>query len=112
MPFKFSRCICLQTPQSESAARFYREILGVESADEKECNTELIVGTNRLFIDKGEQLGPILEFLIPDLESAKKELIAKGCEVVVWEGSGGRCYMRDPFGLVFNLYEDKESFSD
>jgi len=27
--------------------------------------------------------------------------------VVKWEGKGNDCYMRDPFGLVFNLWEKK-----
>ena len=42
----------------------------------------------------------------PRCEEACRELEARGCQVVVWEGKGGDCYMRDPFGLTFNLWED------
>lgn len=42
----------------------------------------------------------------PRCEEACRELEARGCQVVVWEGRGGDCYMRDPFGLTFNLWED------
>jgi hypothetical protein len=31
-------------------------------------------------------MGPILEFLVPDLDAAKEELLAKGCQVFVCEG--------------------------
>lgn len=36
----------------------------------------------------------------------------KGCQVVVWEGGGKPCYMRDPYGFVFNLWEAPEEFQD
>jgi hypothetical protein len=55
-------------------------------------------------------MGPILEFLVPDLDAAKEELLAKGCQVVVWEGKGGRCYLRDSFSFFLNLYEDPQAF--
>jgi hypothetical protein len=55
-------------------------------------------------------MGPILEFLVPDLDAAKEELLAKGCQVVVWEEKGGRCYLRDSFSFFLNLYEDPQAF--
>jgi hypothetical protein len=48
-----------------------------------------------------------MEFLVPDVEVAKEELLQLGCEVVRWEGAGGPCYLRDPFGFMFNLYEEQ-----
>lgn len=111
MPYKFSRCICLQTPDYEKALEFYHKTMGLELCGQIEGSAELKAGQNRLFIDKGEStLGPILEFLVPDVEVAKEELLGAGCEVVIWEGKGGCCYMRDPFGFVFNLYQEPEAF--
>ncbi len=63
----------------------------------------------RLFIDQGEQLGPIMEFLAPDVDVAKRELLKAGCEIVRWVGKRSCCYMRDPLGFVFNLYEEPSS---
>ncbi|MBI2845393.1 MAG: hypothetical protein HYX86_02480 [Chloroflexi bacterium] len=53
--------------------------------------------------------GPVFEFIVADLEEAKGELLAAGCQVVRWEGKGRPCYMRDPFGFTFNLYEEQET---
>ncbi len=47
---------------------------------------------------------------MPDLEAARDQLVAKGCEVVSWEGKGEDCYIRDPFGFMFNLWEEPEAF--
>jgi len=44
---------------------------------------------------------------VTDLDKARNELMEKGCMVVTWEGKGNPCYMRDPFGFVFNLWEVK-----
>ena len=55
-------------------------------------------------------MGPIMEFLVPDAEAAKEELLKAGCKIVQWEGKGRNCYMRDPFGFVLNLYEEPEAF--
>jgi len=44
---------------------------------------------------------------VADLDKARNELMEKGCMVVTWEGKGNPCYMRDPFGFVFNLWEVK-----
>ncbi|MFQ6008502.1 MAG: VOC family protein [Candidatus Zixiibacteriota bacterium] len=110
MPFKFSRCICLQTPDQEKAVEFYRKVFGLEIAALEGNGVEFKADPCRLFIDKGERLGPIMEFLVPNVEAAKEELLKEGCEIVRWEGKGCCCYMRDPFGFVFNLYEEPESF--
>ena len=46
-----------------------------------------------------------MEFNVDDLDEAKEYLLANDCTVVKWEGKGKDCYMRDPYGLVFNLWE-------
>ncbi len=106
MPYRFSNCICLQLPQMEEAREFYEKVMGLPVAGEDGESVELEAEQNRLFLDKGEHLGPILEFLVPDLETAREELLNQGCEVIKWEGRDGCCYLRDPFGFAFNLYEE------
>jgi hypothetical protein len=49
---------------------------------------------------------------VPDLEEAKQELLATGCTVMRWDGLGKSCYMRDPFGFTFNVFEDKGAFQE
>ena len=111
MPFKFSDCLCLQLPDLDQAVAFYHRIMGLEVTYRGEDNAELQAGSYRLFLDRGDRLGPIMEFLVPDVEKAKEELLQAGCEVVRWEGAGDSCYLRDPFGFVFNLYEEPKAFN-
>jgi catechol 2,3-dioxygenase-like lactoylglutathione lyase family enzyme len=111
MPFKFSRCFLIQTPDMEKAVAFYRDIIGLELAPSRPRETEFKAGQFRFFLDKGEPLGPVMEYVVPDIESAKKELLAAGCQIVRWDGVGKSCYMRDPFGMVFNLFEETADFN-
>lgn len=112
MQFKFSRCICLQTPQQAKALSFYADVLGLDVVRAAEGSAELAAKPVRMFIDEGEPLGPILEFFVPDLEKARQYLMELGCVAVKWEGVGGRCYLKDPFGFIFNLYQAPEFFED
>lgn len=109
--FIFSRSICLQLPERDKAVEFYARVMGLEVVAEEGGSVELRAGQFRLFLDQGSHLGPIMEFLVPDLEKAKQELLAAGCQVLRWEGKGKPCYMRDPFGFVFNLWEEPGAFS-
>jgi catechol 2,3-dioxygenase-like lactoylglutathione lyase family enzyme len=110
MPFKFSNCIALQVSDLDRAVGFYHRVLGLDVTFHEKDSAELHAGAYRLFFDQGTRLGPVMEFLVPDVEKAKEELLEVGCEAVRWEGAGGSCYMRDPFGFVFNLYEDPAAF--
>lgn len=110
MSFKFSRCVCLQTPDMDKAVEFYSKILGLKIVHREEGTVEMKAEPFKIFLDKGEFLGPIMEFLVPDVENARKELLEAGCQIVRWEGKGGCCYVRDPFGFVFNVYEEPDAF--
>ncbi|MFQ5838094.1 MAG: VOC family protein [Thermoplasmata archaeon] len=109
MAYRLSECLCLQTPDLDKALEFYMDVMGLEVKQREGETVELETGRSRLFLDKGQPLGPILEFLVPDAEAAREELLKAGCQVVRWDGKGGCCYMRDPFGFVFNLYEEPET---
>lgn len=106
MPFQPSRCVCLETPHHKEAVAFYTNVLGLNVVADRNTSVELDAYPIRLFIDKGEEARLVFEFLVPDVESAREELLKAGCSVVKWEGRGKYCYLKDPFGLVFNLYEE------
>jgi len=111
MPFKFSRCILLQTPKLEELVEFYNKVFGLQVADTSTHSIELATGSPRLFLDREPASGIVMEFLVPDLEKAKEEVLAAGCTILTWEGKGKPCYIRDPFGFTFNLYEEPEAFN-
>jgi hypothetical protein len=56
-----------------------------------------------LFIERGEPLGPVLEVTVPDVAEARDRLVARGCELVKDEPWFPRCYVRDLYGLTYNL---------
>jgi catechol 2,3-dioxygenase-like lactoylglutathione lyase family enzyme len=112
MPYQFSPCIAVRTPELERALDFYENTLGFTRVSDEAGWVELRKGTVRWFVGGGEAIGPVMELIVPDVEKAREELVAKGGTVVVWNGAGNDCYIRDPFGFLFNLYEDPKAFAD
>jgi len=60
-------------------------------------------GSFRLYVEKGAEHGPVFEFLVSDVEVAKRQLLEAGCTIVEEDPALPRCYIRDPYGLVFNI---------
>lgn len=110
MPYKFSNCICLQHPAQENILEFYSRVLGVPRVDRGAAEPELDAAPFRFFVDKGEPRELVLELLVPDLKAARAELTAEGFRVIRWGGKGKANYLRDPFGTLFNLWEDPKAF--
>jgi len=53
-----------------------------------------------------------MELIVPNLEEAQRDLVSQGWTVVIWEGLGRRCYLRNTMGTLFNLFEDPTAFDD
>jgi len=109
MRYKFSGNVNFPTERWREATEFYRSVLGLEEGDGTSTYSHLKSENFHIYFDSDTSTpGPIFEFYVPDLEKAKDELLANGCSVVRWEGLGKPCYIRDPFGFVFNLWEEKK----
>jgi catechol 2,3-dioxygenase-like lactoylglutathione lyase family enzyme len=106
---KSSRDVLIQTKQMDTAANFYEKVLGFKVIERSEQIIGFETGSFRFFIDKGESYGPVFEFYVPDLEQAKETLVKNGCRVEMEDPNVPRCYVRDPFGLVFNLAEKRDN---
>lgn len=104
MFFRISPCVGLCTPDIETASQFYCEAMGM-MLDSFEEGAELIAGPMHIFLDKGPRGSIVFELLTPDLETAKGKLKFYGFETVAWNGAGRANIVRDPFGLVFNVFE-------
>ena len=98
-----TRDILIQTDRPEEARAFYAEVLGFELFDDDPTMRGFETGAFRLFIDPDAPLGPVLEMLVDDVEASKQSLLAAGCQIVREDPTGPRCYIQDPFGLIFNL---------
>jgi hypothetical protein len=103
MANNFGTDILIQAEDPEKAALFYVTQLGFEVTDEKPNLISLHGKHLNLFIERGVALGPVLEVTVEDVEEARDRLIRNGCVIIKDEPSFPRCYVRDPFGLTYNL---------
>lgn len=101
--FRSSRDVIVRTENWTDALRFYGSVLGLQVAYEDATMVGFVTGSFRLYVEKGSDQGPVFEFLVPDVEAAKQELLAADCTIVEENPSLPRCYMRDPYGLVYNI---------
>ena len=103
MANRFGPDILIQSPNPRETALFYVEQLGFEITDETEEMVSLHGEHINLFIERGKALGPVLEVMVDDVDEAKARLTKNGCIVVKDEPDYPRCYVQDPFGLIYNL---------
>jgi hypothetical protein len=103
MANRFGTDILIQAPDPQGAASFYVEQLGFTITDEVPNMISLHGDHINLFIERGPALGPVLEVTVKSVEEAKLRLVKKGCEIVKDEPDFPRCYVKDPFGLIYNL---------
>jgi predicted enzyme related to lactoylglutathione lyase len=106
--FNSSREVILRTEQWSDAVAFYGSILGLPIAYRDATMVGFETGAFRLYVEKGKEHAPVFEFLVPDVAAAKRQLLAAGCTVVEEDPALPRCYIKDPFGLVFNLGQASE----
>jgi catechol 2,3-dioxygenase-like lactoylglutathione lyase family enzyme len=103
MANRFGADILIQAPDPKKAAAFYVDHLGFEITDHSPKMIALHGQHINLFIEPGTPLGPVLEVTVGNVADAKQRLVEQGCEVVKDEPGFPRCYIRDPFGLIYNL---------
>jgi predicted enzyme related to lactoylglutathione lyase len=99
----FGTDILIETPDPMSAALFYVKQLGFVVTDEAPHMVSLHGDNINLFIEQGPALGPVMEVTVDDVDEAKNRLVKNGCTIVKDEPDFPRCYIRDPFGLIYNL---------
>jgi len=99
----FGADILIQAQDPAKAAAFYVEHLGFAITDETPNMTSLHGEHINLFIERGPALGPVLEVTVDSVEEAKRRLVKNGCEIIKDEPDFPRCYVKDPFGLIYNL---------
>jgi hypothetical protein len=103
MANKFGTDILIQAPDPKTAAAFYVNQLSFEITDEAPDMISLHGEHINLFIERGPALGPVLEVTVDSVEGARLRLVKSGCQVIKDEPKFPRCYIRDPYGLIYNL---------
>ena len=95
----------IQAKDPMKAANFYVKQLGFEITDKKPNMISLHGEHINLFIERGPALGPILEVTVKSVQEARASLKKNGCRIVKDEPEFPRCYVKDPYGLIYNLTE-------
>lgn len=103
MANSFGTDILIQAEDPTIAASFYVKQLGFSITDETPNMISLHGAHINLFIERGPALGAVLEVTVDSVEEAKRRLVESGCEIVKDEPDFPRCYVKDPFGLIYNL---------
>ena len=107
MKYKMSPNMAVRTDRYQEALEFYTSVFGFENRSEDPDLGDFDAAPLRMFVIEDRELkGLIHELLVEDLETARDELVSAGCEVIRWRGKGQDCYIRDPFGVIYNLWED------
>jgi predicted enzyme related to lactoylglutathione lyase len=101
----FGTDILIQAKDPKAAAEFYVRQLGFTVTDDDPEMMALHGEHLNLFIERGPALGPVLEVTVPNVPATRAKLVEAGCEVVKDEPEVPRVYLRDPYGLVYNLTE-------
>ncbi|MGA7626640.1 MAG: VOC family protein [Candidatus Acidiferrales bacterium] len=99
----FGTDILIQAQDPKKAAVFYVKQLGFEISDEQPNMLSLHGKHINLFIERGPAMGAVLEVTVDDVEKAKSRLVKNGCEIIKDEPDFPRCYIKDPYGLIYNL---------
>src|ERR1700684_418455 len=103
MANKFGTDILIQDEDPRNAASFYVNQLRFDITHEIQSLISLHGEHINLFIERGPALGPVLEVTVDNVEKAKLRLVRNGGEIVKDEPGHPRCYIKDRYGLIYNL---------
>jgi predicted enzyme related to lactoylglutathione lyase len=101
----FGSDILIQAKDPREAAEFYVKQLGFTVTDDNPKMVALHGDHVNLFIEPGPALGPVLEVTVPSVAATRASLVDAGCQVLKDEPAVPRVYLRDPYGLIYNLTE-------
>lgn len=95
--------VMLRTNDFDAAKKHYNGGLGFPIVTDEPNVLGFDMGGFVLYFEHGEDNGSVFEFEVSDVSRTKERLLAQGCALVEEDPGKPRCYMRDRFGLIFNL---------
>ena len=108
-PFRKSNHASVLARDLTAARDYYETVMELELLDSTDEQLVFKTGDSLFYvIYDPDRSGTVLEFCVDDLDVARDKLASKSCRVIKWEGKGKDCYIKDPFGMIFNLWEENE----
>jgi catechol 2,3-dioxygenase-like lactoylglutathione lyase family enzyme len=110
--FRSTRDVIIRSSDWDRALEFYGSVLSLPVVYRSENLVGFETGSFLLYVERcagpDDGHGPVFEFLAPDLAAARQRLLAAGCSIEEENSAVPRCYIRDPFGLVFNIGQTRD----
>jgi predicted enzyme related to lactoylglutathione lyase len=104
--FEMSPNIAVRHKNYAEAVKFYSDVLGFKNRSSDPDLADFDAASINLFVIEDDELsGPVMELFVKDLEAARDFLVENGCKVLRWRGKGQDCYIQDPFGVIYNIWE-------
>lgn len=101
--FRSGRDVIVRTEAFEEAVSFYTSVLQLPVSYRSQDLMGFETGSFCLYVERGAGHGPVFEFFVEDVAAAKSGLLSAGCALVEEDLTTPRCYIRDPWGLTFNI---------
>jgi catechol 2,3-dioxygenase-like lactoylglutathione lyase family enzyme len=98
--------VIFRTDDLEAVKAHYHGELGFAIVADSKKLVGFDTGCFTLYFEPGDSNGTVFEFEVNEVEEAKKKLVAQGCSIVEENPGIPRCYLRDRFGLIFNLTQN------
>lgn len=112
MNFRANNELALHVADPSAAEYFYAGVLGCTVVARTEGWTELASGPMRLYLvrDPSASHEPVIpSFDVPNREAAVATLLKAGCTLVpIGPHAPDGHYLRDPFGVLFDVIERSE----
>jgi hypothetical protein len=98
--FKASRDVIIRTEKWSEALKFYGSVLGLPITERSETIMGFETGAFCLYVERGKEHGPIFDFLVPDIQEAKRQL-ACGLRPIPRAHARARHLRAQTFTVVF-----------
>ncbi len=102
-----TREVIVKSDRFVEAKTFYEDVLGFMRILDEDRIAGFETGSFALYVEPGTPDGPVFEIECDDVAETAARLVRAGCTVIEEDSSIPRLYLRDPFGLTFNLREGK-----
>jgi catechol 2,3-dioxygenase-like lactoylglutathione lyase family enzyme len=105
--FRSSCEIAVEVADLARAESFYRETMGFRLVRRTAEYLEFDTGVLRLFVKPAVTplVAVVPSFDVADAAAARRRLEAAGCTIERLDSAGRGFYVRDPFGLVYDVIE-------
>ncbi len=100
---KSTRDVICRAHDIAAVKAFYNGKLGLPMVVDSEGLVGFDTGAVTVYYEPGEPGEPVFDFLVDDIAATRVRLTAAGCKIIEENPAIPRVYVRDPFGLIFNI---------